>query len=152
MIRRPPRSTLFPYTTLFRSSLCLRSINRRDWRRLALHRRSCLWLAFLDGKLDGLFGRLLGPRRERDGEDTESRCGGVEIGPPALVPHPASGERIPPAGEALHADIVTRGVPLREPAGVDAELNHCLAERHSRRGDAEALVGSLRFLRHVILH
>src|SRR2546427_8794754 len=24
MIRRPPRSTLFPYTTLFRSVLCLR--------------------------------------------------------------------------------------------------------------------------------
>src|SRR5215213_10965964 len=24
MIRRPPRSTLFPYTTLFRSSSCLR--------------------------------------------------------------------------------------------------------------------------------
>src|SRR5256885_2849718 len=24
MIRRPPRSTLFPYTTLFRSPLCLR--------------------------------------------------------------------------------------------------------------------------------
>src|SRR5260370_16423813 len=23
MIRRPPRSTLFPYTTLFRSSICL---------------------------------------------------------------------------------------------------------------------------------
>src|SRR5256885_10687252 len=31
MIRRPPRSTLFPYTTLFRSNmrLCL-STNRRD--------------------------------------------------------------------------------------------------------------------------
>src|SRR2546425_9107531 len=31
MIRRPPRSTLFPYTTLFRSGLagCLRSITRR---------------------------------------------------------------------------------------------------------------------------
>src|SRR5258707_11083122 len=29
MIRRPPRSTLFPYTTLFRSSLCelARSLN-----------------------------------------------------------------------------------------------------------------------------
>src|SRR3712207_8455779 len=27
MIRRPPRSTLFPYTTLFRSTL----INRIDW-------------------------------------------------------------------------------------------------------------------------
>src|SRR2546427_6059208 len=43
MIRRPPRSTLFPYTTLFRSSLCLRwpstsaaailvaSVSRRCW-------------------------------------------------------------------------------------------------------------------------
>src|SRR2546430_12593174 len=25
MIRRPPRSTLFPYTTLFRSEICLRA-------------------------------------------------------------------------------------------------------------------------------
>src|SRR2546428_2462212 len=31
MIRRPPRSTLFPYTTLFRSSRCaLRTTPRRD--------------------------------------------------------------------------------------------------------------------------
>src|SRR2546430_2916105 len=30
MIRRPPRSTLFPYTTLFRSSgLCFRGIRQR---------------------------------------------------------------------------------------------------------------------------
>src|SRR3712207_7239354 len=28
MIRRPPRSTLFPYTTLFRSSLSLRGAGR----------------------------------------------------------------------------------------------------------------------------
>ena len=28
MIRRPPRSTLFPYTTLFRS-LCLSSVNKK---------------------------------------------------------------------------------------------------------------------------
>src|SRR2546423_15585346 len=28
MIRRPPRSTLFPYTTLFRSSLCARPLLR----------------------------------------------------------------------------------------------------------------------------
>src|SRR5260221_7127528 len=32
MIRRPPRSTLFPYTTLFRS----RSLERRRWRALVL--------------------------------------------------------------------------------------------------------------------
>src|SRR5258708_14966643 len=30
MIRRPPRSTLFPYTTLFRSGCCRRS--SKDWR------------------------------------------------------------------------------------------------------------------------
>src|SRR5256885_6029462 len=43
MIRRPPRSTLFPYTTLFRSSLrCLHpgspSVHPRS-RRLRFHRR-----------------------------------------------------------------------------------------------------------------
>src|SRR3712207_7969218 len=33
MIRRPPRSTLFPYTTLFRSTLaqCLRSLQALDY-------------------------------------------------------------------------------------------------------------------------
>src|SRR3712207_8637356 len=31
MIRRPPRSTLFPYTTLFRSS-CVSPRSRRAWR------------------------------------------------------------------------------------------------------------------------
>src|SRR5688572_32721858 len=31
MIRRPPRSTLFPYTTLFRSSSALSSAWRRKW-------------------------------------------------------------------------------------------------------------------------
>src|SRR2546429_2685935 len=30
MIRRPPRSTLFPYTTLFRSKLELQEISRRE--------------------------------------------------------------------------------------------------------------------------
>src|SRR2546428_4779224 len=34
MIRRPPRSTLFPYTTLFRSGLCQRCrVSRRDEQR-----------------------------------------------------------------------------------------------------------------------
>src|SRR2546429_4508970 len=30
MIRRPPRSTLFPYTTLFRSPVCWPGLLRRD--------------------------------------------------------------------------------------------------------------------------
>src|SRR5687768_18135550 len=37
MIRRPPRSTLFPYTTLFRSGLGAGSARRR--RRLLVNRR-----------------------------------------------------------------------------------------------------------------
>src|SRR5215475_13879187 len=37
MIRRPPRSTLFPYTTLFRSARhCVRNRLRILWRRLVL--------------------------------------------------------------------------------------------------------------------
>src|SRR5256885_5709085 len=39
MIRRPPRSTLFPYTTLFRSVL-LEEL-REHWRRL---RKKSIWL------------------------------------------------------------------------------------------------------------
>src|SRR3712207_9110086 len=30
MIRRPPRSTLFPYTTLFRSGITVRNFRKRD--------------------------------------------------------------------------------------------------------------------------
>src|SRR5258707_5261232 len=33
MIRRPPRSTLFPYTTLFRSVMCV------TWRRMSASRK-----------------------------------------------------------------------------------------------------------------
>src|SRR2546428_9081137 len=36
MIRRPPRSTLFPYTTLFRSQRWLDPVQRRDARRRRL--------------------------------------------------------------------------------------------------------------------
>src|SRR2546421_2169347 len=41
MIRRPPRSTLFPYTTLFRSTRELRKIGL-DVSELHTHRRSML--------------------------------------------------------------------------------------------------------------
>src|SRR3989442_14123767 len=45
MIRRPPRSTLFPYTTLFRSRRgCARSRSRARRRRLALRGRLFLLL------------------------------------------------------------------------------------------------------------
>src|SRR2546430_3987248 len=37
MIRRPPRSTLFPYTTLFRSCIHHRFILRKTWNHAAGH-------------------------------------------------------------------------------------------------------------------
>src|SRR5256885_7170888 len=42
MIRRPPRSTLFPYTTLFRSLHLCRSARRRNWQSESLHPRRTL--------------------------------------------------------------------------------------------------------------
>src|SRR5687768_18355546 len=39
MIRRPPRSTLFPYTTLFRSATIKHSARRRARRRVLEQRR-----------------------------------------------------------------------------------------------------------------
>src|ERR1035438_2597418 len=35
MIRRPPRSTLFPYTTLFRSGMCCPARTKRNFRKLS---------------------------------------------------------------------------------------------------------------------
>src|SRR5260370_15019984 len=40
MIRRPPRSTLFPYTTLFRSPPCRRSAPPGCWKRRCTPSRS----------------------------------------------------------------------------------------------------------------
>src|SRR3712207_8659393 len=60
MIRRPPRSTLFPYTTLFRS---------RSERELeALRQRHCQLLALGDGGHD--------PRRRRVGPEDAPRAAG----------------------------------------------------------------------------
>src|SRR2546430_10475555 len=64
MIRRPPRSTLFPYTTLFRS---------RDWpRNFRAVEFQCLRQIFLDW-----FGgkRHRGDQRA-DGRDCDVRCAG----------------------------------------------------------------------------
>src|ERR1035441_5572073 len=47
MIRRPPRSTLFPYTTLFRSSPARRGLRpaRPEWLWQIHHRQAAAWLA-----------------------------------------------------------------------------------------------------------
>src|SRR2546421_2172943 len=63
MIRRPPRSTLFPYTTLFRSRApgrglqrkCLRSVPTRDRQRQQLpDQRERLVVKIVPTELDGV--------------------------------------------------------------------------------------------------
>src|SRR5256885_7626302 len=57
MIRRPPRSTLFPYTTLFRSAAVEQQIRRRLEDRLDQTRRCHLLDAVVDAEgSSGLLG------------------------------------------------------------------------------------------------
>src|SRR3712207_7053218 len=63
MIRRPPRSTLFPYTTLFRSArgelYRLLSVVLVHDNRLPIHLLSNMYALFLVGPIvEGLYGRL----------------------------------------------------------------------------------------------
>src|SRR5256886_9065694 len=61
MIRRPPRSTLFPYTTLFRSGLC--HLERRSRPTIALEPQHETSRGRDDGLRLVLGGRVFGDRR-----------------------------------------------------------------------------------------
>src|SRR2546425_10878899 len=67
MIRRPPRSTLFPYTTLFRSRTCVQQ--RQDGRVDGIIRESRQVYAAVQAPvldlLSGFSRRQLGQRSER---------------------------------------------------------------------------------------
>src|SRR3712207_7231745 len=66
MIRRPPRSTLFPYTTLFRSCIGAPGISRSDRRRFAA--------SLLDSILGGAASsRLFQEIREKRGDRKSTR-------------------------------------------------------------------------------
>src|SRR3712207_7621365 len=73
MIRRPPRSTLFPYTTLFRSRVRVPDAGRLAGRRgggggerRGRDVRPC-------GRLDALPGRVRVPRSEEHTSELQSR-------------------------------------------------------------------------------
>src|SRR2546427_5080630 len=60
MIRRPPRSTLFPYTTLFRSESASHDVPRRKQARVslaALGKQRCVDQGPQHGQGDGPHGR-----------------------------------------------------------------------------------------------
>src|SRR5260370_32683337 len=71
MIRRPPRSTLFPYTTLFRSVVAARATHREGHggtrQRIDLLRR-----IVHNEALFKTLVHILGPKREKTGRDQRS--------------------------------------------------------------------------------
>src|SRR5688572_31884163 len=70
MIRRPPRSTLFPYTTLFRSSLFLSDHAHVIFPYHMEEER--LLEAGVEGKI-GTTGRGIGPRSEEHTSELQSQ-------------------------------------------------------------------------------
>src|SRR5258708_17301773 len=69
MIRRPPRSTLFPYTTLFRSRDDLATVEKQGQRPLHYDRRPCFRSEEHTSELqspDHLVCRLLLEKKKRD--------------------------------------------------------------------------------------
>src|SRR2546430_5601117 len=71
MIRRPPRSTLFPYTTLFRSRVLYLFARDRGGRSSCSGACAKAWPPFLTKgaprTLSGVNGKLLGTTRRGDG-------------------------------------------------------------------------------------
>src|SRR2546422_6656462 len=70
MIRRPPRSTLFPYTTLFRSSLTICS-SRNAWRNA--RKPKLLLITPLKILVGAPLGAPIGPRSEEHTSELQSR-------------------------------------------------------------------------------
>src|SRR2546430_151084 len=70
MIRRPPRSTLFPYTTLFRSRLESQGLLLSEWREEEKRNKRFYRLS-ADGKL--ILKQLLGERSEEHTSELQSQ-------------------------------------------------------------------------------
>src|SRR5271165_6806854 len=94
MIRRPPRSTLFPYTTLFRSPLAMTMRSGQD-RHAA-------------GRVNAELGTLVetGPSAERPGDRRGCDAARLDIGGDADAAQFPARHRVPAAG--LEALIVGR--------------------------------------------
>src|SRR2546425_8917640 len=74
MIRRPPRSTLFPYTTLFRSLRAEALLRRREARPAPPHRRARRrgWLGDDPCRRQGLRGSARAGRSEEHTSELQS--------------------------------------------------------------------------------
>src|SRR3712207_1441404 len=123
MIRRPPRSTLFPYTTLFRSGRRLRP-RRAPRRRLSAQTRpQTLGASPAPRPARGALGVLdAGPRvsvevdvLEALGREVRVELGGGDVG---VAEHLLDGAEVAPAGEQVRRERVAQRV--RAHAAVEA--------------------------------
>src|SRR6266496_5860889 len=73
MIRRPPRSTLFPYTTLFRSRPRRQSAARRGWPAAYQVPRSEEHTSELQSRRDLVCRLLLEKKKKRQNHHTDAR-------------------------------------------------------------------------------
>src|SRR2546430_6421923 len=115
MIRRPPRSTLFPYTTLFRSSAWCggwRENGRKKeptarWTPTGSRSLSCSSSSRDLGQLDVqvIGGSNVPPRIESHQPEVELHAAGLELPPPPCPPinrmHPALGFAVVPGTAGL---------------------------------------------------
>src|SRR2546425_9443953 len=87
MIRRPPRSTLFPYTTLFRSL----AVGQPEWRRRARDRRDALRAIREIDRLVEVVGENADDLAEAERDDGE----GVAVQAQHREPQGDAGDRRP---------------------------------------------------------
>src|SRR2546425_4430249 len=105
MIRRPPRSTLFPYTTLFRSRLEALPVVRQRPRVRDLRGKQALLLVAAPRATRGIGRRHLGLEQPEEGEDVLRVLGAVG----GVVGHGRrQGARPARAHERVEADEVDR--------------------------------------------
>src|SRR5262245_64040813 len=101
MIRRPPRSTLFPYTTLFRSgSATAHPVGRRSWRIPVVGSAQPVRPAWRRGEHPAL--GIDGPALDRRRSDQPLHI--ALVAGPAALPKPADARR----GVARTALVVGR--------------------------------------------
>src|SRR2546427_2797172 len=73
MIRRPPRSTLFPYTTLFRSDVCVVGWTAHPVRRNGARPGHGIWVTGVLGGAALALARLGGGRSEEHTSELQSQ-------------------------------------------------------------------------------
>src|SRR5258706_12946759 len=107
MIRRPPRSTLFPYTTLFRSQFVCRALDIAHW--IIVDRQS---YTFTTGR-----GRLDVSTLRHD----RRRGSGAGVTPVGLIPQHRSAPAHDPPRQRHRRLLATRLLSVADP------LKHALA-------------------------